>query len=106
MLVNEQEKVIFLSMVQTGIYSMEYWSTNSNKWEELLIESGPNGWFGWGKVGAADAGGAGGMLTKTVLSYFFNGGVLTIETIVVVVVIAGLAASAGEAISQLWKHYF
>lgn len=98
---NEEAQVV-LAGVEIGKASILYWSENFDEWKEVLREGDVSvkGWFDWSEPGGADVGGAvGGAVTAAVVNAVPGAGQVAYGGAI-------LGASAADAVTQVWNHYF
>lgn len=97
---------IILIATEVGKMSVTYWNKNFSKWETLI--SGQNNlkgkWFNWNNVTGADISGAvEGAVGAVFLNAVPGGGQVSYGGTILG---AAAAGSAGNAVSQIWNHYF
>jgi len=105
---SEESAQVILIACEVGKMSSTYWSENIEEWNQVLnggASSGKaNGWFSWSEVAGADVAGAvGAAVTTAVINAIPGGGQVAYGT---AIVSTAAGASVGDAVLQVWNHYF
>nr|WP_320117970.1 hypothetical protein [uncultured Marinifilum sp.] len=102
----EVEAQVIIVSAEIGKASVQYWSVNLDEWTHVLVgeEKSTKRWFNFKEcVGSDVAGAVGGAVTAAVVNAIPGAGQVGYAGAIV----GGAAgASAAEAVSQVWNHYF
>lgn len=101
----EDAQMIIIS-AEIGINSVSYWDKNLDEWVIALQNNNSRlkGWFSWGELAGADvAGGVGAAVHAAVVNAFPGPGQAAYASAIVA---TAAAASAGDAVLQIWRRIF
>lgn len=105
----EENTQIILIACEVGIMSSTYWSENIEEWNQVLNGNSSNriasrSWFSWSEVAGADVAGAvGAAVTTAIVNAVPSAGQVAYGT---AIVSTATGASVGDAVLQVWNHFF
>jgi hypothetical protein len=104
---NYDDLFIFLTAIEVGKNSIQYWTENKQEWEMLLNASNNSRIlkpFSWGEVAGVDVAGAVGAAVSTALLNAAPGAGQVAYGSAIVAGAAG--ASAADAVLQVWNNFW